>query len=134
MSSSVDSSILWSIIAAEPILTKVEDFLTNADEPCLQQKLDKLQKDAGLALQEDLAGDAFEDYAERDKDFSGPAMIAAYEPVTSERLEILTQVQHALEAHGSQVYEEYSCFLTTLRKAQPCAVMAAAVPSSAPSP
>lgn len=110
---------LWSITAAQPMLWRVEHFLTNADEPCLQSKLNKLQQDAGLALAENLTGTAMEPYEQPENDHAGPELIAAYEPLTTGRLQILNDVQHALEAHGSEYYEEYSNFLAALHKLAP---------------
>lgn len=130
----VDTNVLWSIVAAQPTLWHVEHFLTHADEPCLVNKLNKLQQDAGLSLQEDLCGDAFETYAQKNSEDAGPGLIASYEPVTQDRLKILTDVQYALEAHGSDLYEGYSNFMTKLGAPLPRVTIEPIGPLPTPSP
>lgn len=116
--SSVDTNVIGAIVAAQPTLWHVEHFLTHADEPCLVSKLNKLQQDAGLSLQEEI----------------GPDLIATYEPVTQDRLKILIDVQYALEAHGSDIYEAYSNFMSKLGAPPPRATIEPVQSAPAPSP
>lgn len=133
----IDIDIFWAIAAEEGLLTRVEEFLTNADEPGLQSRLGALREDVGFALADILADAEPENftasddlgnlkgYFELDED-----AFAQHSSVTPERLNLFTEVQYALEAHGSEHYQEFSGFVSNLQSfAVPARTTAAPVPS-----
>ena len=148
--SDVNLEVFWAITAADKLLVDVEEFLINVDEPCLQQKLNKLTQDVGLALADDLLDPELEQHPERTDDLDGiqrllktvepeklfdsPPKMKAYEPVTQDRLKVFDEVRGALEAYGSEHCAAYGNFLAALKGIQPAEAAPAAAGPSAPSP
>jgi hypothetical protein len=129
--SDANLEVFWAITAADKLLSDVEQFLINVDEPCLQQKLNKLTQDVGLALADDLLDPELEQHPERTDDLEGvqrllkdvdpaqlhdaPVLMKGYEPITQDRLKIFDEVRSALEAYGSEHCAAYGNFLATLK-------------------
>ncbi|MDP2204722.1 MAG: hypothetical protein Q8K65_00265 [Alphaproteobacteria bacterium] len=90
-----DLDRLWVIAESAPFLDSVEKALRQDAKAALADQLNKLQQDAGLAIDREMGG-------WRDGDVApGPetaALRAAYEPVTAERLGLLRQISPHLEA------------------------------------
>ena len=148
--SDVNLEVFWAITAADKLLVDVEEFLINADEPCLQQRLNKLAQDVGLALADDLLDPELEQHPERTEDLGGlqrllkdvepeklhdsPPLVKGYEPVTQDRLKIFDEVRTALEAYGSEHCAAYGNFLASLKGYQRVDAAPAVTGPSAPSP
>lgn len=124
----VNIEVLWSLTTEQKLLTDVEQFLENADEPGLTKKLEKLGQDAGVALGDVLANPAPDEVASptlenlKNHHAEGGAImpgdldfIARYEPVTRERLELFVAVERALEAHGAEQYQAFAYFSSAVR-------------------
>ena len=134
MSRKLDVDALWAIAAEERLLERVEEFLRHADEPDLQAKLAKFRQDVGLDLADIMADpdpasdqaadglDHLKSYFSLDENpaaLHDPAPIIGHQPVTVERLALLTHVEYALEAHGAEMYQDYSRFVSSVRSGLP---------------
>lgn len=90
-----DLDRLWVIAESAPFLDGVENALRRDAKDALADQLNKLQQDAGLAIDREMGGWHDGDVA------PGPAtaaLRAAYEPVTTARLGLLRQISPHLEA------------------------------------
>jgi hypothetical protein len=90
-----DLDRLWVIAESAPFLDRIENTLRRDAKVALADQLNKLQQDAGLAIDREMGGWHDGDVA------PGPetaALRAAYEPVTAERLGLLRQISPHLES------------------------------------
>lgn len=126
----INQQTLWTITQDGLLLTHVEDFLINVGEPCLQQRLNKLTRDAGVGLAYNLFGREDTDNPSHHEKL---ALIRDHHPITTDRLKIFDEVQIALEAYDSEYVPAYEQFLANMKSSVPALQIVAAPKPPAPS-
>lgn len=127
----VNLDILWILAEEENLLLKVEDFLTHAGQSALSLKLNKLQQDVAVEiaahLNDPLLGNAkqaqgavmegmdrFLEDANAANLHTTPHLLLKHEPVSFQRLGVLSDVRDALEKEGSEYLADYDRFIARL--------------------